>query len=130
MNAEASDLIRAEGKMPCTSAARSRPAIHSRTPSTAAAAADTHWIQARACCATSTSNQVQCQIRGELTSLNSFSSTLSFMVFFSLPRSAFAFFVFVLTLSISAFCHTAHTVSGACRAQTPADGPLPRLCSL
>ena len=117
--------------MPCYSAAWSRPTIHSMTPSTAATTADTRWIQARACCATFTSKQVQSQIREKLTSLNSFSSTLSFMVFFSLPRSAFAFFVFVLTLSISAFCHSAHTVSGACRAQTPGAEPLPhRLRSL
>ena len=41
-------------------------------------------------------------VQAGLTSLNSFSKTLSFMVFFSLPLSAFAFLV--LAFSISVFC--------------------------
>lgn len=40
------------------------------------------------------------------TSLNSFSRTLSFMVFFSVPLSALAFLV--LALSISAFCRATY----------------------
>ena len=47
---------------------------------------------------------------GLLTSLNSFSRTLSFIVFFSLPLSALAFFL-LFTFSISAFCSATHPLT-------------------